>query len=566
MPWPRLALLTRHFFRRFLDNDVISPNGDAHVGLSQTLAAFLAPGFLVAAMVLFRYALVQPTWTRLLDLLVSDSLLYVSLSMITLGMAATITWDAFYLDARDRYILAALPVPGWLLTAAKLAALGLFLAVFVGAMNLVPVVLLPGIMLQSVDAATWFRQFVPLTLAQAIAPSLAGAWTVLAVVALRGLLALVVPRRAFQRASLLAQGVLVLGFLAWTMSLSPFLDASDGILSKGGWLRDASPPMWFLGLYQAIVGNPQPYYLPLALTALAACAGSVLLVLALFFGPSGRGAGAATAYVSDSPGSLASAMRAVAARLLVRHPLGRACFTFTLVTLGRSGKHRLYLAAALGAGLAWAATGVFWQYAQQGWEGLRTPTTTLLQVQPILVLLLVGAMRFGVLVPATLPANWLFKVTERRPIARYCAGTRRAVFLLALLPAAALFPFHLALWDAPRAAYHALVGVLYTAFLVAAFFNNLAKIPFAATYVSGSLRLRSRIGQYLIGALVLTTAPSALESFVFRGLLDPISLPVGLAVLTLIASVTRWQRERRLQGLVFDDPLDDDLQTLRLVE
>jgi len=54
----RFALLTRHFFRRFLDNDLISPNADAHVGLSQALAALLSPGLLVASVVMFKYGMI----------------------------------------------------------------------------------------------------------------------------------------------------------------------------------------------------------------------------------------------------------------------------------------------------------------------------------------------------------------------------------------------------------------------------------------------------------------------------------------------------------------------------
>ena len=38
---PRLALLTRHFLRRYLDNDLVSPGGDSHVGVSHALAARL---------------------------------------------------------------------------------------------------------------------------------------------------------------------------------------------------------------------------------------------------------------------------------------------------------------------------------------------------------------------------------------------------------------------------------------------------------------------------------------------------------------------------------------------
>jgi hypothetical protein len=167
----RVALLTQHFFRRFLDNDLISPNGDAHVGFSQTVAALLSPSLLVTSMVLFKYAMAwRPTWEDILRNSVPDGLLFVSLSMIVLGVAATITWDAFFLDARDRHILAVLPVSDRLLSAAKLAALGLFLAVFVAAVNVIPAVLVPALMVQGLRDSSGLRHFLPLTLAQIAAP------------------------------------------------------------------------------------------------------------------------------------------------------------------------------------------------------------------------------------------------------------------------------------------------------------------------------------------------------------------------------------------------------------
>src|SRR5512143_1727065 len=94
-PLRRFRRLTRHFYRRFFDNDLVSPGGDAHVGLSHVIGAFLTPGLLVVILVLLKYALNHTTWERVIELAFDDALLYVALSMIVLGIAATVTWDAF---------------------------------------------------------------------------------------------------------------------------------------------------------------------------------------------------------------------------------------------------------------------------------------------------------------------------------------------------------------------------------------------------------------------------------------------------------------------------------------
>jgi len=192
----RVRLLTRHFFRRYFENDLIAPSGDGVVGLSHLLAAFVTPGFLVVVLVLLKYALVSTTWERVVELGVDDALLYVALSMIVLGIAATVTWDAFFLDARDHFVLGVLPVSHRVVALAKLAALAMFLAVFTTAANLVPTLLVPSLMLQRAYDATLLGHFVPLTVAHGAATILSGAWTVLAVVALRGAMAACLPGRS----------------------------------------------------------------------------------------------------------------------------------------------------------------------------------------------------------------------------------------------------------------------------------------------------------------------------------------------------------------------------------
>jgi hypothetical protein len=564
----RFTLLTRHFFRRFLDNDLISPNGDSHVGLSQALAALLSPSLLVAFVVLFKYGMMwRPRWERVLHLSVADGLLYISLSMAVVGVAAAVSWDAFFLDARDRYILSILPVPERLLSAAKLAAFGLFLAFVVAGVNAFPAFVVPAIMVQGLRGANSEGHFLALTVAQALAPGLAGAWTVLAVVSLRGLLAILLPAGLFQRVGSVVQALLMLGFLAFVISLSSFIDSVPGVLAAGGPARDLSPPLWFLGLYQSIVGNPDPVYAPLARTAGLAFAGTTLLTLLVFFAPRQRRAEhLAGATTGGALRTLLSALRRLSARLLLRHPLGRASFSFMLTTMGRSAKHRIYLAGALGAGLAWAATGLVLEFARSGRAafGTTVPTTPALQAQLVLALFLIVAARFGVLVPATLPANWLFRLTERRPVAPYFAGARRAALLLGLIPIAACAPASVALFGWSAGAYHAAVGLLYAVFIVELFFNSLAKVPCTATYVSGQLKLKSRVGYYLFGAMALTGVPSWLEALTFRGRVGPLTLPLLLAVPAGLLAFSRWRKERALPGLIFDDSDEESMQTLGL--
>lgn len=568
----RLALLTRHFLRRYLDNDLISPGGDSHVGISHALAACIVPGLLVVNVVGLKYSQYRLSLDRLLEYSFTDAAFYVSTSMIAFGLAATVTWDAFYLDSRDQQVLGILPVHPRLLALAKLAALGVFLSVFMAATNLVPVLLVPPLMLRPVREAT-ASHWLHLTAAQAAASIGAGVWMALAVVALRGLFGWLLPGALFRRVGPLVQGALVLVILGWSISLPQFLGASEAIWRTGGWVRHALPPFWFVGLHQAVLGRPDPSFEALARVALAMLLATAAVVVLLFLARPARRqfSGQPAAFVPVTGRSVTDRLGRALGRLFGGRALERASFDFTLKSLGRSSAHRLYLAGAVGAGIAWAAGGVFWSANQAFWSngqpietrGLGT-TTTMLQAQLILVLLIVAAVRFSVSVPVSLSANWLFRVTEREPARRYHAGTRRAALAVGALPVCLLAPVYTWLWGVETASYHLLVGLCYTWLLVELFFGAVTKPACAAAYVSGSLRLKTRWLIYLFGASVLTAGPAWLEHVAIGAAWRALLLPFALAAGAALLSAARRRRERRHSSLVFEELPFDAFQTLEI--
>jgi hypothetical protein len=249
-----------------------------------------------------------------------------------------------------------------------------------------------------------------------------------------------------------------------------------------------------------------------------------------------------------------------------RRHIERATFVFTLLTLGRSSVHRLYLAGAVGGGLAWAIGGVFWTVARQGAAALTSPSPTTLQMQLILTLLLVTAVRFSVTVPVTLAANWLFRVTERQPSSRYHAGTRWAALTVGLIPVVVLSPVHVSMWGWPVAAYHGLVGACYAAFIVELLFGVQTKVPFAAPYVSGGIRLKTRWPLYVFGASVLTAGPAAVEHLTLASGWPAWLLPGTLVGLATVLMISRRHREKQYPGLAFKEEPLDAIQTLSIFD
>ena len=168
--------------------------------------------------------------------------------------------------------------------------------------------------------------------------------------------------RAFRRVSIYVQ---LLAVLALLMMLLLFLDTSSLIHSvKNRQLLYFFPPMWFLGLYESMLGQPEPLAgcREIALRAL----GLVLMASALTYAVSYK------RHVKRSleseeildvvPSRVSTLLCAFANRYIVPNPLEQASFYFTGKTMVRSRKHWLYLAAYVGVGFALmlqALVGVF---------------------------------------------------------------------------------------------------------------------------------------------------------------------------------------------------------------
>jgi hypothetical protein len=128
----------------------------------------------------------------------------------------------------------------------------------------------------------------------------------------------------------------------------------------------------------------------------------------------------------------------------------------------------------------------------------------------------------------------------------------------------ALVPLHASLWSWDVAGYHVLFGTFYVVAIVSLFFSAQNKYPFAAPYVSGSIKLKSRWLLYLFALWALTGAPALLELRIFRYGRNAVLLPLALLGAAYGLSAWRRRREAELPGLVFDEERDDVPQSLDL--
>lgn len=275
-------------------------------------------------------------------------------------------------------------------------------------------------------------------------------------------------------------------------------------------------------------------------------------------------AGAMLGGVGGVHSALRLRMRRLAAllgRVIVPHPIARAYFSFTLRTIVRSPKHRLIMGAAVGAAMAFVLAG-----ASVGLEQLNPlrPGSQILSAQFVFAIFVLAGARLAFGVPTMLSASWAFRF-HGPEIAEHCAtGARRALVAVGLVPLLLLLlPIHAVLFGWRLAGLHAACGLLASLGLIEILLAGFPKVPFAAAYVPGGARIRSRLSLYLFGFQAFAYVLAGIESLLLP---SPRGIAAMLGVLGALYAYLGWRRRRRSREtvLVYDEDPPDTVQTLGL--
>jgi hypothetical protein len=520
-------LLTIHFLRRLIDDDLISPNADRHESLSMICAMLASLGLFVSVLMSTRY-LFNPYLTPGVAAVSAlfDQFVFTSAAMTATALVTLLAWDGLAVDARDASVLGAMPIRTRTIVAAKFSALVRFAGMFSIALNLAPSVIAPALMVSKLPIS--FAQLLGLVLAHATVVMLASAFGFFAVLAIRGVLQAVLGRRVFTRVAPVVQAALLVS-VASAFLLLPVVASRLG----RSWLEPQSrtalmtPPLWFVGLHQAAVGDfianlprptgrrmPRPIaaadaratelygtarriFPGLAVTAAVKLTAVTVLAMFLFAWNNRRmeappPAGARAGWLRRGLGSVA--------RLAIRHPDTQASFFFTLQAMLRSPQHRLTIAASLAFGLTASVFAVAVGGATRARDAVPL-TAGILAVQPVLVAALLIGFRHAVRVPAELAANWAVQLAWMGDTRPHVAGAKAAgALLFVAVPVVALVPFYALVFNAADAIAIALCGLASGAVLLEAIFISYRKMPFTCGYLPANLK---------------TILPIAFAAFVF---------------------------------------------------
>lgn len=548
--------LVRHFLRRFFDSDLVTEPGQWTKVLVSAFA-LIAPAFFLMAQVLaqkYRYfsRFAGPNPYR--HAVRADQLWLITLGMSIVGLLTAVQWHSLFPGKRDYMALGTLPIRPGQIFLSKFLALLLLASAAILTVNALPSLLFPVVSISRWQVNPSLLKNVE---AHAVSCVLASYFFFFAILAIQGVLLNLFRAGWFERITSYLQGVAItvtLVMIVFSFSIGPSVEPSLLRPDVAKWL----PPLWFLGLYQTMLGDPNPGFRLLANRALMGLGVAVLVALVSYLISYRRHRQLAVEGISTS-GKESKFLGWVVDRL-IPNPRQQGATAFMLKTLARSSQHRIVLMGYFGFSVAVALSGI------AGMSALVKPDRILLScfayVHMVFLLLLLIGLRHVFGIPTELRANWTFQITEREGRGEWL----KAVDRLALVPALLMIvlvpiPIEIALvgW---RGAGEAVLFVAAYLLLFESLFYEWQKLPFTCSYLPGKVNAFILVLRFL-GAL---TVLPIVNVIVVACLYSPIGYAFVLAVLLVIWNAIRhsrkldWGNER----LRYEEEPEPAVRSLRL--
>jgi hypothetical protein len=476
------------FLERFFYNDLISSSEQEQLTVGNILAILSFPGMQLALSLIPKYIFTPPEQRHLAIL--SDKCLFLSLSMVILALLTVIQWDSLFPDRRDYAVLNVLPVKLRTLFAAKAAALGALMLIFFGVLNVASILFFP---IAAMEGHSSILRGVRFGLAHAVSILLACLFVASCFVALRGVLMTLLPFRLFQRISPWVQ--LICLFLLFSVLL--LLPALVGIVRPGNAQGMAyahlHPAMWFVGLSEWLEGHASKEFHALAAIgakAFALVMGTALATYLISYRTHVRKSLESLELTSSARAAFQTLLSKPIDALLAQRPRELAVFHFVVSTMTRNATQRLFLTAFVGLGLSLVLAKLLALFAAAQPGALFRLSTGWLTIPLTLSFFVLVGMRVIFVLPAELPANWVFQITATGPREDYLGGVRKAMFLMGIAPLALGFlPVTVAWWGWAVAVKHLLFFTVVSWMLAELLMLRFPKIPFTCPYLPGQANI-----------------------------------------------------------------------------
>jgi hypothetical protein len=550
--------LLRHFLLRFFDSDLVTAPGQTATALIGAFSIMLPWFPMIVGPLREKYTYFSrfpgPGPYRLA--VRADELWLITLMMAAIGLLTAVKWQSLFPGLRDYRVLGPLPLRTRQIFAAKLLAL---LAVATAAV--VTLNLFPSLMFPAVSGSRWaIERSMASRVAAHAGASVAGCYFFFfGLTALQGLLLNLLPPRQFRRVAGTLQGLLVgLMLILIVLSFSIQEQVTNLLLRPefAPWL----PPVWFLGLYQSMAGDPDPSMQALAHRAIEALGLAMALALATYMVSYRRHR--ALLVEGSAPPRRDRRWLGVIFDCLMPDARRQAITVFLAKTLAGSSQHRVILMGYGGFGIAILLSGLI---SMRGFvkPDHVIPARFVYAHVTLLIFLLIG-VRHLFSIPVELKANWAFQITEGEGRRRWLDAVDRFVlFTGAALMLALPLPLEIYLlgWRALAE------SVMFTAMALLCYewiFTAWEKLPFTCSHLPGKTPAWILTLQ-LMGVLGLLPMVNGL---LLESLYHPILYVVMLAVLVAIWAHIHGARradwgEMRLKYEEAPDPAIHGLNLMR---
>jgi hypothetical protein len=440
-------LLIRHFARRAVGGGDTA--GDLDLGLGGALTILALPGAFTALGLTSKYgALIQYFRGTLMDFhpyreCIPDEYFFLTYSMAVAGFITILRWDHLLPGRRDFSNLAPLPLALRSIFLANVAALGLIALVFALDVNAFSGFYFP---LLVTWRGTALGPYIAVCAAHWVAVMGISLFTILAILALQGLLMALLPDTLYRRISLAIRAVLLIFFFALLVSAFifplPVVDFKLGSQMAGVWW----PPVWFLSLFENLL-SPLRDLSPMGAGPALIAVGSVLVLVTISFGLSYR---RYFLRIAERPDGMSQPSRASFLPLRWLKPVFQvwlrpgaetATFQFVVKTVLRNETHLLFAGLWAGIALLLSLEGLTGVAAAPPGSG--TYKGAMLAAPLIFSFGVIAGLRFVFDIPATIESNWIFRLLASEGAIRL-EEVAKCVILVFAIPPVVLIWFPLA--------------------------------------------------------------------------------------------------------------------------
>jgi hypothetical protein len=558
------VLLAQHFFGRFFDNEIVTQEADLRTNAIEALGFIAVPGIFASFPMLATGVRLDRPFANNWEF-VGNFYFFVLYSMVAMAFVMVFQWDALFPDRRDYIVLTPLPIGENSIFLAKVAALVVFLTVFLIDANVL------GLLgpLCSGNPGTPLTMAMRVAGAQLLACLSGGAFVAMACAALQGVLINCLPGRVFRRVSPWVQMALM-ALVILVLFLTPFFAFKIKVLfEQDSPLLRWFPPFWFLALFLDhlpgnVAGTQFQGLASMALQAVWIAAAAFVVTYAAGYRRHARRVMESAEKSADPPGRLRAGLDRLANRYLLPNPLQRATFHFISSTILRSTRHRLFLATLGGIALALTLPNLYWLSLEPGGRMFVFRPAGLLPIPLILTYLCVTGLRSAFNIPAELRANWVFQTAESEDRVQHLRAARKWIIVMGLGPLATLMLPVEIYWRGWAGLMHmavALALAMVTLNLLLIWFR---KIPFTCSYFPGKKSMAGMAGIFVVTFYLYVFVMSKLQ---YRWMEAPAGMVVYFLICGAALSGLRWLEGRELRiddVFIYDDTPDPEVRTLEL--